>query len=160
MANTNANGSIHVKLSNGDLCKIAPSTKIECVDGLQTILNELSIGIPQTQALKKEFSSADTWEYTGISITVPAGQAHIMFASITWDSGQPSGLVLSEASDPAQISKYNIIGMVESVEGQYTLSFVCQSTTPSTNTKTFYLYAKNISASGKSGVRLTSIRIV
>lgn len=118
------------------------------------------MSVPQTTQASVNFSSADTYTYTGLSFVVPANQAYIFIGSISWSTGQPTELVLADTSDIASITRYNTYGRVDNSGNTGITMCTFTSQIPSYNyDKTMYLYAKNESASGKGTARLTAIRI-
>lgn len=118
------------------------------------------MSVPKTVQGTVNFSAADTYTYTGLSFTIPANQAYIIIGSLSWNTGQPTELILSSVSDVASISRYNTYGRTDnSGDTGITLCTVTAQIIPPNSNETMYLYAKNASSSGKGSVRLTAIRI-
>ena len=118
------------------------------------------MSVPKTVQSTMTFSAADTYTYTGLSFTIPANQAYIIIGSLSWNTGQPTELILSDVSDVASITRYNTYGRTDnSGDTGITLCTVTAQIIPPNSNVTMYLYAKNTSSSGKGSVRLTAIRI-
>ena len=118
------------------------------------------MSVPKTTQSTVNFSTANTYTYTGLSFTIPANQAYIIIASLTWNTGQPTELILSDTSDVASISRYNTYGRTDnSGDTGISLCTVTAQIIPPNSDTTMYLYAKNASSSGKGSARLTVIRI-
>ena len=102
------------------------------------------------------FSAANTWTYSGLSFTVPAGSLYLLIASISWNSGKPTGICIS-TTNTSSIESANILAINETPNNGIT----CMYQTPADpiEDRTLYVQAKNESATGSSPVRFTAIRI-
>lgn len=113
--------------------------------------------VPKTYYYTTNFSAANTWTYSNLSFTVPAGEVYILIASMSWNSGKPTGICLSTASTPTGMTSADIVAINETAGNAITC--MLQMPADASVDKTFYCYVKNESASGSSPTRLTAIRI-
>lgn len=52
-----------------------------------------------TQVTRYNFTAANTYEYTGVSVTCPAGHTYIVRATLVYSNSDPKGIVASPKSN-------------------------------------------------------------
>lgn len=113
--------------------------------------------VPKTMYKTVNFSAANTWTYSQLSFTIPAGTVYLLIASMSWNSGKPIGICISNTST-AGITSADILAINETSNNGITCIY--QMPSDQNIDKSVYVHVKNESATGSSPVRFTVIRLV
>lgn len=114
--------------------------------------------VPKTMYKTVNFSAANTWTYSDLSFTVPAGSVYLFIASMSWNSGKPTGICITNTSASSSISTADILAINETPNNGITCIY--QMPSDQTIDRTIYVHVKNESATGSSPTRFTVIRLV
>lgn len=113
--------------------------------------------VPKTMYKTVNFSAANTWTYSQLSFTIPAGTVYLLIASMSWNSGKPTGICISNTS-ASSIASADILAINETANNGITCIY--QMPSDQSIDKSVYVHVKNESATGSSPVRFTVIRLV
>ena len=114
-----------------------------------------------TKIKTHNFSAANTLENTGLSFTAGAWTTYLLTASISWSSGEPLAILLSSASDASSVSRYNTYAISEVTTGEGKSLLTCIALISNINSSgTYNCFVKNASATGKSTITLSAMRIL
>ena len=114
--------------------------------------------VPKTMYKTVNFSAANTWTYSQLSFTIPAGTVYLLIASMSWNSGKPTGICIANTSASSSITTADILAINETTNNGITCIY--QMPSDQNIDKSVYVHVKNESATGSSPVRFTVIRIV
>lgn len=114
--------------------------------------------VPKTMYKTVNFSTANTWTYSGLSFTAPAGSVYLLIASMSWNTGKPTGICIANTSESGSMSTSDILAINETSNSGITCMY--QMPADQSVDRTIYVHVKNELASGSSPVRLTVIRLV
>ena len=113
--------------------------------------------VPKTMYKTVNFSAANTWTYSDLSFTIPAGTVYLLIASMSWNSGKPTGICISNTS-ASSIASADILAINETANNGITCIY--QMPSDQSIDKSVYVHVKNESATGSSPVRFTVIRLI
>lgn len=110
---------------------------------LKKILYKLTQRVPMYKTIAQGAcvnSVANTWFYTNISFTVPAGHAYLVKAAVQYQAGKPIGVGIHTANA--------IESVIDAPYYSHEASYVSQSPTWLLQEGTYYLFCKRNASSG------------
>ena len=109
-------------------------------------------------------SAANTYEYTGLSVTVPAGHIYEISAYDSFSNNAPIGIAIALTNNNAEITTTTTMVAEASGKTSADTFFACRSVTCITNitssNRTYYLFVKHNNNTGSNPIALMWRQIV